>query len=110
MKRFAMVWSILRSPEGCSRRLPPPSPEQLIAMVRMAMVDTVNSIDRKYRPYLVQLPAKAATSREAAAPTACASLDVSSLMVAAATAAASLFAPATTALIDLSAPSVEVLT
>jgi hypothetical protein len=31
------------------------------------MFDAVNSIERRYRPYLVQLPADPATSREAAA-------------------------------------------
>jgi hypothetical protein len=46
--------------------LPPPA-ERIIAMTQLAMFDAVNSIDRKYRPYLVQLPTTAGTSREAAA-------------------------------------------
>jgi hypothetical protein len=91
------------------RKMPPPVAEQLIAMVQVAMLDAVNSIDRKYRPYPVLLPAEAAASREAAAATAYANL-ASLLMVAAATAAASLLAPATTTIIDVPAPTVEVLT
>jgi hypothetical protein len=50
----------------------PPDMERLMAMVHAAMFDTVNSIERRYRPYLVQLPADVATSKEAAAATAAA--------------------------------------
>jgi hypothetical protein len=89
------------------RTMPPPVAERLIAVVQVAMLGAVSSIDRKYRPYLAQLRQK--VSREAATATAYANLDVSSLMVAAAKAAASLFAPATTAFIDVPAPTVEVL-
>jgi len=35
--------------------------------VHLAMFDAVNSIERRYRPYLVTLPAASTTSREAAA-------------------------------------------
>jgi hypothetical protein len=38
------------------------------------MFDAVNSIERRYRPYLVQLPANAATSKEAAAAAAAATV------------------------------------
>jgi PAP2 superfamily len=41
--------------------------QRMMGMVHAAMFDAVNSIDRRYRPYLVQLPADPATSREAAA-------------------------------------------
>ena len=88
----------------------PPVAGRLIAMMQVAMRDAVNSIDRKYRLYLVQLPAEAAVTREAAAATAYAYLDRSSLMVAATTAAASLLAPATTASIDVPGPTIDVLT
>jgi hypothetical protein len=50
-----------------SHKIPPPPAERLIAMTQLAMFDAVNSIDRKYRPYLVQLPATATASKEAAA-------------------------------------------
>jgi hypothetical protein len=50
----------------------PPDMERLMAMVHAAMFDAVNSIERRYRPYLVELPADTATSKEAAAATAAA--------------------------------------
>jgi hypothetical protein len=40
---------------------------RMIGLVHAAMFDAVNSIERRYRPYLVQLPADPDTSREAAA-------------------------------------------
>jgi hypothetical protein len=52
----------------------PPDLERLMAMVHAAMFDAVNSIEPRYRPYLVQLPADAATSKEAAAATAAAAV------------------------------------
>ena len=42
---------------GVSRNMGPPPAERIIAMTHVAMFDAVNSIERKYRPYLVQLPA-----------------------------------------------------
>jgi hypothetical protein len=41
--------------------------QRMMGMVHAAMFDAVNSIERRYRPYLVQLPADPATSKEAAA-------------------------------------------
>jgi hypothetical protein len=52
---------------GLQRSMLPPPAERVIAMTQVAMFDAVNSIERKYTPYLVQLPADAGTSREAAA-------------------------------------------
>ena len=43
-----------------------------LAIVDIAMFDAVNSIDRRYQPYVVQLPAAATVSREAAAASAAA--------------------------------------
>jgi hypothetical protein len=48
--------------------------ERMMAMVHAAMFDAVNSIERRYQPYLVQLPADPATSKEAAAAAAAATL------------------------------------
>lgn len=48
-------------------RMPPAATERAMAMVNTAMFDAVNSIDRRYRPYLTQLPAAPTTSKEAAA-------------------------------------------
>ncbi len=40
--------------------------QRMMAMVHIAMFDAVNSIERRYRPYLVQVPADPTTSKEAA--------------------------------------------
>jgi hypothetical protein len=48
------------------KMLPPPA-ERIVAMAQLAMFDAVNSIDRKYQPYLTQLPAAPTASKEAAA-------------------------------------------
>ena len=50
-----------------ARNMGPPPAERVLAMTHAAMFDAVNSIERKYRPYLVQLPADGTVSREAAA-------------------------------------------
>jgi len=49
---------------------PAPLGQRELAMVHVAMFDAVNSIERRYRPYLVQLAAPPTTSQEAAAVTA----------------------------------------
>src|SRR5262247_4051847 len=48
-------------------RMPPPAAQRGVAMVQVAMFDAVNSIERRYRPYLVQLTAPPSASKEAAA-------------------------------------------
>src|SRR4051812_25514768 len=48
--------------------------QRMMAMVHAAMFDAVNSIERCYRPYLVQLPAAPDTSKEAAAAAAAATI------------------------------------
>jgi hypothetical protein len=45
-------------------RMPPPAAQRVVAIVQVAMFDAVNSIERRYRPYLVQLPAAPASSKE----------------------------------------------
>jgi PAP2 superfamily len=52
---------------GVMHNIGPPPAERIIAMVHVAMFDAVNSIERKYRPYLVQLPVTPSASKEAAA-------------------------------------------
>jgi hypothetical protein len=47
---------------------------RMMGIVHAAMFDAVNSIDRRHRPYLVQLPADRATSKEAAAAAAAAAV------------------------------------
>src|SRR5262245_58854048 len=39
---------------------------RMMGIVHVAMFDAINSIERRYRPDLVELPANAATSKEAA--------------------------------------------
>ena len=48
-------------------RMVPAAGQRVVAIVQVAMFDAVNSIERRYRPYLVQLPASATASKEAAA-------------------------------------------
>jgi hypothetical protein len=48
--------------------------QRMMAMVHVAMFDAVNSIERRYRPYLVELPSPSTTSKEAAAATAAAAV------------------------------------
>jgi hypothetical protein len=49
---------------------PAPVGQRELAMVHVAMFDAVNSIERRYRPYLIQLTAPKTTSQDAAAATA----------------------------------------
>ncbi len=55
-------------------KIGPAPAERMAAMVHLAVFDAVNSIDRKYNPYLTQLPASPNTSREAAAAAAAATV------------------------------------
>jgi len=48
--------------------------QRMMAMVHVAMFDAVNSIEPRYRPYLVQLSASTAASKEAAAASAAATV------------------------------------
>ena len=50
-----------------NRDMGPPPAERIMAMAHLAMFDAVNSIERKYRPYLVQLTVTPTASKEAAA-------------------------------------------
>ena len=54
--------------------MPPYTAQRLMGMVDVAMFDAVNSIERRYQPYLVQLTADPATSKEAAAAAAAATV------------------------------------
>src|SRR5712671_4304785 len=48
-------------------RMGPAAGQRVVAILQAAMFDAVNSIERRYRPYLVQLPAAQTASKEAAA-------------------------------------------
>lgn len=60
-------WNEKASALVTAQQTPPQVAERVMAMVHVAMFDAVNSVDRRYRPYLVQLPAASTTSKEAAA-------------------------------------------
>jgi hypothetical protein len=51
-------------------RMPPAAGQRVVAIMQVAMFDAVNSIERRYRPYLIQVTADATASKEAAAATA----------------------------------------
>lgn len=53
---------------------PPPTAYRTIAILHTAMFDAVNSIEPRYKPYKVQLPASPDTSKEAAAASAAAAV------------------------------------
>ena len=57
-----------------ARSMLPPQAERVIASVHLAMFDAVNSIERRYTPYRVQLTAAKETSKEAAAAAAAATV------------------------------------
>jgi hypothetical protein len=48
-------------------KMAPAAAQRVVTIMNVAMFDAVNSIERRYRPYLIQLPAAASTSKEAAA-------------------------------------------
>ena len=48
--------------------------QRMMGMVHVAMFDAVNSIERRYRPYLEQVPAEPAASKDAAAAAAAAAV------------------------------------
>jgi hypothetical protein len=54
--------------------MPPYTAQRVMGMVHIAMFDAVNSIERRYQLYLVQLPADPTTSKEAAAASAAAAV------------------------------------
>jgi len=60
-------------------RMAPAAGQRVVAIMQVAMFDAVNSIERRYRPYLVQLPVAPTTSKEAAA-TAAAGIVLASLI------------------------------
>ena len=50
-----------------ARQMPPPNGERVMTLVHLAMFDAVNSIERRYRPGVIQPAASATASKEAAA-------------------------------------------
>jgi hypothetical protein len=69
-KAIAAVASLASVPSPST----PYAAYRMMAMVHAAMFDAVNSIEPRHRPYLAQLPADPATSKEAAAAAAAAAV------------------------------------
>jgi hypothetical protein len=55
-------------------RMPSPQAQRIVAIMHAAMFDALNSIERRYQPYLAQLPASPTTSKDAAAAAAAAAV------------------------------------
>ena len=55
-------------------RIPSPQAQRIVATVHAAMFDALNSIERRYQPYIAQLPASPTTSKDAAAAVAAATV------------------------------------
>jgi hypothetical protein len=55
-------------------RMPSPQAQRIVAIMHAAMFDALNSIERRYQPYLAQLPAAPTTSKDAAAAAAAAAV------------------------------------
>src|SRR5580704_3733494 len=55
-------------------RMPSPQAQRIVATVHAAMFDALSSIERRYQPYIAQLPASPTTSKDAAAAVAAATV------------------------------------
>jgi len=55
-------------------RMPSTHSQRIMAIMHAAMFDAVNSIERRYQPYIAQLPASPTTSKDAAAAAAAATV------------------------------------
>jgi hypothetical protein len=55
-------------------RMPSTHSQRIVAIMHAAMFDAVNSIERRYQPYVAQLPASPTTSKDAAAAAAAATV------------------------------------
>src|SRR5262249_28989314 len=60
-------WNEKAAPFAPNQRLLPPKAERVIASVHLAMLDAVNSIEPRYRPYRLAIITTKDTSPEAAA-------------------------------------------
>src|SRR3954471_2355877 len=55
-------------------RMPSTHSQRIVAIMHAAMFDALNSIERRYQPYIAQLPASPTTSKDAAAASAAATV------------------------------------
>jgi len=62
-----MDWSGRADVIAADKRLPPPVQARALALMHVSMFEAINAIDRRYKPYRLELVADRNTSREAAA-------------------------------------------
>jgi len=64
---IVMDWNGRADAIAADKRLPPPMQARAQALMHVSMFEAINAIDRRYRPYRLELIADRNTSREAAA-------------------------------------------
>jgi hypothetical protein len=62
-----MDWNGRADAMAAGKRLPPPVQARALALMHVSMFEAINAIDRRYKPYRLELIADRNTSREAAA-------------------------------------------
>ena len=62
-----MDWNTRADAVAIEKRLPPPLQGRALALMHVSMFEAINAIERRYKPYRVELVADRITSREAAA-------------------------------------------
>src|ERR1044072_7496457 len=64
---IVMDWNTRAETITADKHLPPPVQGRTLARMHVAMFEAINAIERRYRPYRLDLVADRNTSREAAA-------------------------------------------
>jgi hypothetical protein len=62
-----MDWNARAEVLAADKRLPPPVQARALALMHVSMFEAINAIERRYKPYRLELVADRNTSREAAA-------------------------------------------
>ena len=62
-----MDWNARADAVAAEKRLPPPVQGRALALMHVSMFEAINAIERRYKPYRLELVADRNTSREAAA-------------------------------------------
>ena len=62
-----MDWNARADAIAAEKRLPPPVQGRVLALMHVSMFEAINAIERRYKPYRLELVADRNTSREAAA-------------------------------------------
>src|SRR5882672_4067697 len=64
---IVMDWNGRADAIAADKRLPPPVQARALALMHVSMFEAINAIERRYKPYRLELVADRNTSREAAA-------------------------------------------